>query len=101
MTKRSLLLAASCLFAASLNAQPAPTPPVAPPVPQPGAAEPMMQAKTAAIQSTPSGGKKDQKWDVSARHGPGHDVAIDTTDGTWMNLGVSRAGREPAVRRLR
>ena len=71
MNSRFMLLAATCLIAAGAYAQPAPTPPVAPPVPQPGAAEPMMQAKPSAIQSSPSGGKKDLKWDVGARHGPG------------------------------
>src|SRR3954453_8598224 len=96
MNLRLMLLAATCLLAAGANAQPAPTPPVAPPLPQPGAAEPMTQARPDGIQAAPSGGKKDQKWDVSARHGPGHDVTIDTTDGTWMNLAVSPDGREIA-----
>ena len=36
------------------------------------------------------------KWDVSARHGPGHDVPIDTRSGTWMCLDVSPDGREIA-----
>ena len=35
-----------------------------------------------------------KKWDVSARHGPGHDVPIDTRSGTWMSLDVSPDGRE-------
>jgi imidazolonepropionase-like amidohydrolase/Tol biopolymer transport system component len=96
MNLRFMLLAATALVAANSYAQPAPTPPVAPPLPQPGAAEPIMQAKPAGIPSAPDGGKKDQKWDVSARHGPGHDVAIDTTEGTWMNLDVSPDGREIA-----
>src|SRR3954447_21412095 len=90
-----MLLPASCLFAAGLNAQPAPTP-VAPPPPQPGASEPMMQDKPSGISSAPTGGKKDQKWDVNARHGPGHDVNIDTSEGTWMNLDVSPDGQEIA-----
>src|SRR5947209_18624696 len=81
MTLRFTLLAATCLFAGASYAQPAPTPPVAPPLPQPGAAEPMMQAKPAGIASAPAGGKKDQAWDVNARHGPGHDVPIDVTEG--------------------
>src|SRR5437763_4591218 len=55
-----------------------------------------MEAKPGAIPSEPTGGKKDQKWDVGARHGPGHDVAIDTTEGTWMNLDGSPDGREIA-----
>ena len=93
MKSRSLLLAATCLLAANAYAQPAPTPP-APPIPQPGAAEPMTQAKPAGIAESPTGGKKEQKWDVNARHGPGHDVPIDVTQGTWMNLDVSPDGRE-------
>ena len=96
MLHRSILLAATALLAAGVYAQPAPTPPVAPPIPQPGAAEPMTQAKPPGIPSEPTGGKKEQKWDVSARHGPGHDVPIDTTSGTWMNLDVSPDGREIA-----
>src|SRR5436309_501231 len=56
----------------------------------------MMQAKPEAIPSAPAGGKKDQKWDVGARHGPGRDVRIDTTEGTWMNLDGSPGGREIA-----
>ena len=96
MLHRSILLAATALLAAGATAQPAPTPPVAPPIPQPGAAEPMTQAKPANIPSQPTGGKDQQKWDVNARHGPGHDVAIDTTTGTWMNLDVSPDGREIA-----
>ncbi len=68
----------------------------APPIPQPGAAEPMTQAKPQGIAESPTGGKKDQKWDVNARHGPGHDVPIDVSQGTWMNLDVSPDGREVA-----
>ena len=56
----------------------------------------MTQPKPPNIASEPTGGKKDEKWDVSARHGPGHDVPIDTTSGTWMNLDVSPDGREIA-----
>ena len=96
MRRHAFLFAATALLAAGAAAQPAPTPPVAPPVPQPGAAEPMNQAKPEGISATPTGGKKDQKWDVSARHGPGHDVPIDVTQGTWMNLDVSPDGREIA-----
>src|SRR4051794_13809540 len=96
MLHRPLLLAATAVLAVGAFAQPAPTPPVAPPVPQPGAAEPMTQAKPANIPSAPTGGKDEQKWDVNARHGPGHDVPIDTTSGTWMNLDVSPDGQEIA-----
>jgi len=97
MHHRSILLAGTILLAASAYAQPTPTPPVAPPIPQPGAAEPMTQAKPEGIAATPTTGeKKEPKWDVSARHGPGHDVPIDVTQGTWMNLDVSPDGREIA-----
>ena len=96
MRRHAFLFAATAMLAAGAFAQPAPTPPVAPPVPQPGAAEPMNQAKPEGISTTPTGGKKDQKWDVNARHGPGHDVPIDVAQGTWMNLDVSPDGREIA-----
>ena len=62
MNLRFMLLAATALVAANSYAQPAPTPPVAPPLPQPGAAEPIMQAKPSGIPSAPDGGKKEQKW---------------------------------------
>src|SRR4029079_12382546 len=99
MHRRSILLA-TALLAAGAYAQPAPTPPVAPPIPQPGAAEPMTQAKPRGIASEPTGGKKEQDWDVNVRHGPGHDVPIDVTQGTWMNLDVSPDAREIAFDRL-
>jgi Tol biopolymer transport system component len=94
----SLLIGCS-LFASVAAAQPAPTPPVSPPPPQPGQAEPMTQPQPPGIAPAPgSEGKKDQKWDVSARHGPGHDAVIDTRRGTWMSLDVSPDGREGRVR---
>src|SRR5689334_24819630 len=96
MLHRPILLAATAMLAVGAYAQPAPTPPVAPPIPEPGAAEPMTQAKPPGIPAQPSGGKKEEKWDVSAHHGPGHDVPIDVTQGTWMNLDVSPDGREIA-----
>ena len=55
-----------------------------------------MNPKPEGIQSSPTGGKKDGKWDVAARHAPGHEVPIDLTEGTWMNLDVSPDGREIA-----
>jgi imidazolonepropionase-like amidohydrolase/Tol biopolymer transport system component len=96
MLHRSLLLAATALLATAAHAQP--TPPVAPPLPQPGAAEPMTQAKPEGIAPAPTTGDKKEapKWDVNARHGPGHDVPIDTREGTWMNLDVSPDGHEIA-----
>jgi imidazolonepropionase-like amidohydrolase/Tol biopolymer transport system component len=38
--------------------------------------------------------KEDKKWDVNNPPGPRHDVAIDTTDGTWMSVDVSPDGRD-------
>ena len=57
----------------------------------------MTQEKPEGIAPAPgTEGKKDDKWDVNARHGPGRDVAIDTRTGTWMSLDVSPDGREIA-----
>ena len=106
----SLLLGCSLLAATSFaSAQPAPqpsaaptpspapTPPVGPPIPQPGQAEPLTQPQPPGIAPAPTtAGKKDSKWDVSARHGPGRDVPIDTRSGTWLSLDVSPDGREIA-----
>jgi hypothetical protein len=39
---------------------------------------------------------KPAPWDVNARHGPGHEVPIDTRTGTWMSLDVSPDGQEVA-----
>ena len=95
MRRFSILLAATSL--ASGAAAQAPTPPVAPPLPQPGAAEPLTQAQPANIPAAPEPtAKAESKWDVSARHAPGHDAVIDTTSGTWMSLDVSPDGREIA-----
>jgi len=96
MRRLTLFLAASSL--ATLAAAQAPVPPVAPPVPEPGSAEPMTQARPANIPETPQpdAEKKDAKWDVNARHAPGRDVPIDTRSGTWMSLDVSPDGREIA-----
>ena len=97
MRQLSLLVGCS-LFAASAALAQAPVPPVAPPPPEPGKAQPMTQEKPEGIDSAPgTEGKKDAaKWDVNARHGPGHDAAIDTRSGTWMSLDVSPDGREVA-----
>ena len=96
MRRFTLFLAASSL--ATLAAAQAPVPPVAPPVPEPGAAQPMTQARPANIPATPQpdAEKKDAKWDVNARHAPGRDVPIDTRTGTWLSLDVSPDGREIA-----
>jgi imidazolonepropionase-like amidohydrolase/Tol biopolymer transport system component len=62
----------------------APQPAPAPASPSPIAAE------------GPSEKKKDEKWDVSKPPGPRHDVPIDVTEGTWLNLDVSPDGKEIA-----
>ncbi len=95
---RQLTLLVGCsLFASATALAQAPVPPVAPPVPQPGQAEPMAQPQPPGIAPAPgTEGKKDDKWDVNARHGPGRDVPIDTRTGTWMSLDVSPDGQEIA-----
>ena len=102
----ALLAAASLLAlvhagasASAQNQSAPPVAPVAPPLPQPGNAEPLTQAKPANIAASPTTSAtpgKSSKWDVSARHGPGHDAIIDTRTGTWMSIDVSPDGREVA-----
>ncbi len=94
--RRSAFLLASIAFIAAPAFAQAPTPPVAPPLPQPGAAEPMHQAQPKDVPTDPQGGKKDDKWDVNRPHGPGHEVPINVAEGTWMSLDVSPDGREIA-----
>ena len=94
MRRRLFLLSATALFAITPAVGQAPVPPVAPPIPQPGQAEPLLNPKPQGISSSPTGGKADGKWDVAARHAPGHEVPIDLTEGTWMSLDVSPDGRE-------
>ncbi len=91
----------------------APTPPVAPPPPEGKKADPLQPQKAeqeprpvaqelqkAASQGGPgapvAAPADPKKWDVSARHGPGHDVPIDTRSGTWMSLDVSPDGSQIA-----
>src|SRR4030095_11279724 len=96
MRQLSLLVGCS-LFAASAALAQAPVPPVPPPPPEPGKAQPMTQDKPEGIAPAPSTeGKKEAKWDVNARHGPGHEAQINTRSGTWMSLDVSPDGREIA-----
>ncbi|WP_051504091.1 amidohydrolase family protein [Sphingomonas jaspsi] len=96
MRRFALLLGCSLIASAGALAQ-APTPPVAPPPPTPGEASPIMQPQPANIAAAPTAeAKKDGKWSVDARHGPGRDVAIDTRTGTWMSLDVSPDGKEIA-----
>src|ERR1051326_1697703 len=38
--------------------------------------------------------KAEQKWDVSAKHGPSTDVEFDTDEGTWMACDVSPDGKK-------
>ena len=116
MHRRSLLLAATCLLASGAWTQPAPTPAPTPPVASPPSdtdkkADPLQPQKAEQeprplqqeLQKQASQGgpgapgaqPADPKaWDVSARHGPGHDVPIDTREGTWMSVDVSPDGRE-------
>ena len=97
MRHLTLLIGSSLLAAASGALAQAPTPPVAPPPPQPGQAEPLTQDQPPGIAPSPdTEGKKPAKWDVNARHAPGRDVAIDTRVGTWMSLDVSPDGGEVA-----
>ena len=37
--------------------------------------------------------KKDDKWDVSAKHGPTSDIEFETSEGTWMAVDVSPDGK--------
>jgi imidazolonepropionase-like amidohydrolase/Tol biopolymer transport system component len=95
MRQLSLFIGCS-LFAASV-AVAQPTPPVAPPPPEPGQASPIMQPQPPGIAAAPESKEaKPAKWDVNARHGPGHEAVIDTRRGTWMSLDVSPDGREIA-----
>jgi hypothetical protein len=97
MRQFQFLLSCSLFAAASALAQPAPVPPVAPPPPQPGQAQPLAQDRPEGIAPAPgTTAEVKQKWDVSARHGPGREVAIDTRRGTWMSLDVSPDGSEIA-----
>jgi len=95
MRHLSLLIGCSLFAASAAIAQP--VPPVPPPPPEPGKAQPMTQEKPEGIAPAPgTAEKKPAKWDVNARHGPGHDAVIDTRRGTWMSLDVSPDGREIA-----
>ncbi len=40
--------------------------------------------------------KKDEKWDVAAKHGPSQDIEFDTDEGTWMSVDVSPDGKKIA-----
>ncbi|HVM22628.1 MAG TPA: amidohydrolase, partial [Sphingomicrobium sp.] len=116
MRRRSLLLAATALLPVNVQAQPAPapapTPPVAPPPsetdrkadplqPQKAEQEPrpvtqeLQKAATQGGLGAPTAPPTDpKKWDVSAPRGPGRQVPIDTSSGTWMTVDVSPDGRE-------
>lgn len=41
-----------------------------------------------------SGQDKKKKWDVTESHGPSRKVTISLSEGTWMNLDVSKDGKE-------
>ena len=115
MRRHSLLLSATAVLAvAQAGAQTPPTPPVPPPPaegdkkadrisPQKAEQEPrsvQQELQKAAVQGGPGSPAAvppdPKKWDVSARHGPGRDVPIDTRSGTWMSLDVSPDGQEIA-----
>jgi imidazolonepropionase-like amidohydrolase/Tol biopolymer transport system component len=51
-------------------------------------------SRAVVLPRTPA--RNPQTWDVSAHHGPGRDVPIDTREGTWMSLDVSPDGGEIA-----
>jgi imidazolonepropionase-like amidohydrolase/Tol biopolymer transport system component len=56
-----------------------------------------MQPQPDGIADAPkSSDAKPAAWSVEARHGPGRDVPINTTSGTWMSLDVSPDGSEIA-----
>ncbi|HEY5459728.1 MAG TPA: amidohydrolase family protein [Sphingomicrobium sp.] len=94
---RHLNFLAGCSLFAATAALSQPVPPVAPPPPQPGQAQPMTQEKPKDIAAAPgTTDAKPAKWDVNARHGPGHDAQIDTRTGTWLSLDVSPDGSEIA-----
>ena len=112
MRRHVFLLAATCLLAVRAAAQPAPTPPVAPPPsetdkkadplqPQKAEQEPrpvaqeLQKAATQGGLGAPTAPPTDpKKWDVSTPRGPGRQVPIDTSSGTWISLDVSPDGRE-------
>jgi Tol biopolymer transport system component/imidazolonepropionase-like amidohydrolase len=62
-------------------------PPAAQATPDPAAATTPASAPEA---------KDEKKWDVNAPPGPSHDVAIDVTEGTWVNVDLSPDGKEIA-----
>lgn len=38
--------------------------------------------------------KGEQKWDITAKHGPSIDIEFDTDEGTWISLDVSPDGKQ-------
>jgi len=100
MRVRGMSVATSCVLAMlAFNPGEASTPslsgtPTAPGViTQNGHKDP---AAPTAPPAQPATSTEHAKWDVSAHHGPGHDVPIDTREGTWMSVDVSPDGREVA-----
>jgi Tol biopolymer transport system component/imidazolonepropionase-like amidohydrolase len=50
-----------------------------------------------ALSSTDtSSSKKDEKWEVAAKHGPTKDIQFETEEGTWLSLDVSPDGKHIA-----
>jgi len=70
---------------------------VAEPAPNPTPSTAARGAHAAQASTTKDAdAKDDSKWDVSNPPGDKYDVAIDTSEGTWMSLDVSPDGREIA-----
>jgi imidazolonepropionase-like amidohydrolase/Tol biopolymer transport system component len=105
MTRFALLLAASCLLPLSGAAAAPASVERAPSAPRdddrsstliaasPNAVRAASQSAGALVPAATA--MQDGKtWDVSAHHGPGREVPIDTREGTWMSLDVSPDGRE-------
>ncbi len=58
-------------------------------------AAPMLaKAKPKAAGTTDEAEKDEEKWDVDNPPGESYEVALDTTEGTWMNLDISPDGSE-------
>jgi Tol biopolymer transport system component/imidazolonepropionase-like amidohydrolase len=54
----------------------------------------LVSAETAKNDTTKKEApKKEDKWDVTAHHGPGIDVEFETDEGTWMTVDVSPDGK--------
>ncbi len=54
------------------------------------------EAQTEVAKAADAKPEDAKKWDVDAAPGPKHDVTIDVTEGTWMNVDLSPDGKEIA-----